>query len=199
MHFGPVNFKVVIPPLKGDVSTAPLFATGLPNHTDVLYLTQVRGDYAELKVVHSDYGEVKSGLIHLVPGSEHSVEVDFGSLYPPRDHPWFRGMNDDDVELLKTTAIVKLDGKEVIARRVLFFDSPPGWVSFGRNPGGVDPAFTGQSAMSNCCPRAWQPTLGRAPAKAGCGAWRPPSHSRPPTTICLSWAQGPRGTETCWH
>jgi len=144
LHYGPVRFKVLIPPLKGDVSTEPLFATGLPNQTDVLYLTQVRGNVVQFTVSHTGFGEVKSGLMQVDPLAEHELEVDFGSLYPPRDHPWFRGLSDDEVELLKTTASVRFDNKGVIDRRVLFFDSPPGWVSFGRNPGGTDSLFSGK-------------------------------------------------------
>ena len=67
----------------------------------------------------------------------------FRSLYPPRDHPWLHRMSDKDVEILKTTATTRLNRKVVIGRRVLFFDSPPGWVSFERNPGGIDPPFEG--------------------------------------------------------
>ena len=134
----------MIPPLRGDVSTAPLLATGLPNRTDVLYLTQIPGNVVQFSVTHTGYGEVKSALIPVVPGKEHEVEVDFGSLYPPRDHLWFQHQDDGDIQILKTSAVVRFDGKIVIQKKVPFFDSPPGWVHFGENPAGTDPAFTGR-------------------------------------------------------
>jgi hypothetical protein len=152
MHFGPVRFKIVIPPLKGDVSVTPLLATGLPSKTDVLYLTQIRGNVIQLTVTHTGLGEVKSGLMAVDPQAEHEVEVDFGSLYPPRNYPWLRRSGDEDVELLKTTAVVRFDHRVVIDRRVTFFDSPPGWVSFGHNPGGIDPPFEGKILETKLLP-----------------------------------------------
>jgi len=170
MHFGPARFRFVVAPLKGDLSVTPLFATGLPNRTDVLYLTQVRGNTVEFTLDHTGYGQVKSGLMQLDPRVEHEMEVDFGSLYPPRDHPWFRGMSDEDVEILKTTATVRLDGKVIIGRRVLFFDSPPGWVSFGRNPGGIDPPFEGSIRGATLLPARRPDELRRLYEESG--VWR---------------------------
>jgi hypothetical protein len=150
-HFGPVRFRIVIPAPKGDASVAPLLATGLPGQTDVLYLTQLQGNVIQLKVTHAGLGEVKSALVTADPGTVHELEVDFGSLYPPRDYPLSRGSAEDQ-EILKTTAVVSLDDKVVINRRVRFFDSPPGWVSFGRNPGGTDAPFRGKILEKNLLP-----------------------------------------------
>ena len=165
-HFGPVRFRIVIPAPQGAVSVAPLLATGLPGQTDVLYLTQLQGNVIQLKVTHAGLGEVKSALVAAEPGTEHELEVDFGSLYPPRDFPLSRG-SAEDREILKTTAVVRLDDKVVIERRVRFFDSPPGWVCFGGNPGGTDAPFRGKIIEKKLLPARTVAELGERYAEPG--------------------------------
>ena len=144
VHFGPIRYRFTLPALIGDVSTAPLVSTGFTNHTDVLYVTQLRGDLAEFTLTHFGTGSVKSGVIPLRVGVPHELEVDFGSFYPPRAHPWFLGKPDDEIEMLKTTLSVAVDGAAVMHQRVRFFDSSPNWLHFGSNPAGIDPPFGGR-------------------------------------------------------
>jgi len=170
VHIGPVKFRFTLPPLKGDTSTEPLFSTGTPGYTDVLYVTQLRGNLARFSLEHLGNGRVNSPFVTAVPGREYEMEVDFGSLYPPREHPWFRNRSDDDIEILKTTALVKFDGKAVIHQRVRFFDSPPGWTFYGANPAGIDAPFRGRILGHTLLPPR-EPESLRDPANES-GLWR---------------------------
>lgn len=143
ISFGPVRVHFTLPPFDGKPYSRPLIATGLPNKTDTVYVTQYKGDRVEIAVSHSGYGSVRSASIALDPKKDHVLEADLGSLYPPRGHPWFGGRSAEEVEALKTTATVRLDGDVIIHARLRFYDAPPGWVSFGRNPGGNDETFGG--------------------------------------------------------
>jgi hypothetical protein len=143
LHYGPIRFKAVFPAVAR-IAEEPLVATGTPNYTDVLYAAQYPGGQIELRLAHEGYGDLRSGLISIEPGKAHQFEVDLGSLYPPRIHPYFRRWETKDVEAVKTTARVLLDGREVIGGRFKFYDAPPNWVFEGRNRAGIDPAFSGR-------------------------------------------------------
>ena len=143
VHYGPIRLRFRLPPYDGRPLYRPLVATGLPGYTDVVYVAQHEANQAEFAVEHNGYGSIKSSLVVVDPSKDHELEVDLGSLYPPYGHAWFGRRSDAETEALKTTAMVKLDGKPLIRQRVRFYDSPPGWVFVGRNPAGNDPAFTG--------------------------------------------------------
>ncbi len=166
IHYGPVRFKFVLPPPAATPVTGPLFSTGLPGYTDVLYVTQDRGNRIEFELGHCGYGLIRSASVPAVPGREYEVEVDSGSLYPPRIHPWFDAMSGEDVEILKTTILVKLDGNPVIYKRIRLYDSSPNWAFFGRNPAGAEAPFNGRILESKTLgPRS--PGGLRAMANAG--------------------------------
>ena len=145
VDFGPVRFTVVFSPPKNGVS-GPLLATGTPNKTDVLYVTQFPQGTMELAMVHEAHGDLRSGALPSVPGRAYTFEVDMGSLYPPRVSPYFSGWDRKDVDRLKTNARVLVDGKEVIRGRIVFYESTPGHVHFGANPDESDARFSGRIA-----------------------------------------------------
>lgn len=133
VDYGPLSFSVVFPAGESD-REAPLLATGAPNRTDVLYAHQYPQGRVELEMAHEGYVALKSGILSLPPGTPHAFEVDMGSLYPPRVSAFFDGWDSKDVDRLRTTARVLVDGKEVIRGRIPFYDSSPGMVNFGGNP-----------------------------------------------------------------
>lgn len=143
VDFGPVRFKVVFPPPQNGIS-GPLMATGTPNKTDVLYVTQFPQGSMELSMVHEGQVGLRSGMLPFVAGRPYTFEVDMGSLYPPRVSPYFSGWDKKDVDRLKTNARVLIDGKEVIRGRVVFYESAPGHVHFGANPDEGDARFLGR-------------------------------------------------------
>jgi hypothetical protein len=142
LDYGPVRFRVAFPPTDA-LRQWPLLATGTPNSTDVLYAIAHPPGTIEFALSHEGYGSLRSALLPLKPG-DHAIEVDMGSLYPPRIDPFFDGWTSGNVEKIKTTARVLFDGQEVIRGRLRSYDSPPSWVEFGRNPAGPAPPFAGK-------------------------------------------------------
>ena len=63
----------------------------------------------------------------------HVLEVEMGSLYPPREHPYWDGRGEEALARRKRTLRVKLDGQIVHEGLFDFYDSSPGDVSVGRN------------------------------------------------------------------
>jgi hypothetical protein len=143
LHYGPIRFKAVFPAV-GKVTEETLLATGTPNYTDVVEAFQYPGGQVELSLMHEGYGTLRTGPFPIQPGREYRFEVDLGSLYPPRIHPYFRGWDEKDVEKIKTTGRVLMDGTEVVRGRVRFYDSPPNWVFEGRDPAGTNRTFAGR-------------------------------------------------------
>lgn len=155
-HYGPVHFKVTF----NSVSTAarsPLLATGIPGYSDVLYSVQYPNGLVQLSIHHDGYGGYGSEMIPIQIGRPYDVEVDMGSLYPPRIDPWFRGYTAAKVETYKTTVRIQFDGKVVIHGRLGFYDAPPTWVHFGENPANIEPPFSGKiSSIALLPPRDFE-------------------------------------------
>lgn len=141
--FGPVRFDVVFKQPRRYLS-APLLATGTPNHTDVLYADQDPDGKVSLSLLHEGYGAIHSRPLPVIYGKKYTIEVSMGSLYPPDRAPFFAGRSREDIERLKTTVRVLVDGRDVLLDQMKSYDSPPDWIFFGRDPAGVAPAFTGR-------------------------------------------------------
>jgi len=133
LEYGPLRFTVVFPEVSKQ-TLGPLLAMGVPNRMDILYVSQQPSGTMELSLSHEGYVSLRSPLLQVAPGRPHTFEVDMGSLYPPRFSPYFDDMDAADVEWLKTTGRILLDGKEVVAGRLAFYDAPPGRIYFGQNP-----------------------------------------------------------------
>jgi hypothetical protein len=142
LRSGPVHFSIVLAPVTLPTQW-PLLATGLPGYTDVLYLIQHPQGLAQFMIQHEGHYEARSALLPVTLGRAYAIEADLGSLYPPIG-PYFRGWKDQDVETLKTRALVLLDGQAVIHQKMTFYDAPPNWVFLGKNPAGIDLPFAGE-------------------------------------------------------
>ena len=143
LRFGPVRFKLVFAAVDHDTDW-PLVATGVPNYNDVFYVNQLPNGTAQFGVNHKGYGVVTSERFPIELGRSYEVEADLGSLYPPRRDPYFDGWEEREVDRLKTIAVAKLDGKNLLTQRIKFFDGPADWVYLGRNPAGDDEPFNGR-------------------------------------------------------
>lgn len=170
LKYGPVRFRVSFPPAAAGAGRRwwPLLATGTPTRTDVLYAIPLSPGTFEFALTYDGYGGLRSDPVPLTRGT-HVIEVEMGSLYPPKIDPFFRGWPAEDVERLKTSALVLLDGRELIRGQIQSYDSPPAWVEFGRNPAGTDPPFPGSITAIERLPVPSPRTLALASEP---GAWR---------------------------
>jgi hypothetical protein len=118
----------------------PLVVTGLSFKADFIYLFYTDSSHIQMGFEHTSYGgALTKPPIEIDYGSEHTLEIDMGSLYPPVEHPFYDGMAPEKIARLKRTLRIALDGREVLAGTYDFYDSSPGDVSVGRNP--VSDAF----------------------------------------------------------
>jgi hypothetical protein len=142
VDYGPARFTATFAAVTKE-AIAPLVASGAPNHMDILYAYQSPPATLELVMSHEGSVGLRSALMPITLGRPYAFEVDMGSLYPPRVSPFFDGWETMDVDRLKTTARVLMDGKEVLKGRVTFYDSSPGRVRFGSNPDEDGARFSG--------------------------------------------------------
>ncbi len=135
---GPLRIRLTLPDTRTG-QLQPLVVTGVSFKADFIYLFYTDADHLQIGFEHTSYGGPLTQPIEVDFGSEHTIEVAMGSLYPPVEHPYYDAMAPAEVTRLKRTLRVVLDGREVLAGSYAFYDSSPGDVSVGRNP--VSDAF----------------------------------------------------------
>jgi hypothetical protein len=143
----------------------PLLSTGIPGQGDIVYIEYLEGSRARMGFFHLGSGGPTSDDFAVTPGV-HDVELSLGSLYPPREHPLFKGYPGKYVESLKRRLEVTVDGKPVLAASARFYFSTPGLLYLGANPIAPNvsgPVFTGQ--ISNVR-RLGLPTVGAVLAQS---------------------------------
>jgi hypothetical protein len=143
---GPLRLRIRFP--AGQTGhLEPLVVTGLSFKADFIYLFYTDDRHIQVGFEHTSYGgALTKPPVDVNYSTEHSVEVEMGSLYPPVEHPFFDGMAPAEVARLKRTLRVVLDGRVLLSGDYGFYDSSPGDVSVGRNPvsAAFGKRFTGQ-------------------------------------------------------
>ena len=147
----------------------PLLATGTFGHTDVLFVTQYPTGHIDFGIRHTGHSTIGSEFMSLDYECEHDLEIFMGSFYPPPEHPYFDRWPQEEVTKARTTARVLLDGVEVISGNQPFFESSPGHVSYGHEPGTTGPAFSGKIVAVEPRPL---PGLGAMQTPPENGLWR---------------------------
>lgn len=133
LHCGPIGFKAIFSPPQIR-TTESLLTTGTFGSVDALYVTHHGNGQVSFSMVHQGHGGPGTDILNMEYGREYNIEVDMGSLYPPRMHPYFHGWDQTSVERLKNTGRVLLDGVEVLRANLRFYDAPPGSIRFGEDP-----------------------------------------------------------------
>ncbi len=117
----------------------PLVVTGVSFRADFLYVFYRDDRHIVLGFEHTSYGGPMSPPIEIDYDERHLLEVEMGSLHPPREHPYWDSFGRDETEERKRMLRVRLDGATVLEAQVDFYDASPGHVAVGRNP--VSDAF----------------------------------------------------------
>ena len=135
---GPLQIELTLPKNRTG-KLQPLVVTGLSFRADFIYLFYKDEHHIQIGFEHTSYGGPMSKPLKVDYDTTHVIEVQMGSLYPPVDHSYYDGRPADEINRLKRTLLVKLDGRVVHTGQYDFYDSSPGDVSVGRNP--VSEAF----------------------------------------------------------
>jgi len=129
---GPLRIEFTLPQGRTG-QLEPLVVTGWSFRADFLYVYYKDERHIQVGFEHTSYGGPMSPPLRVDYAVPHVLEVEMGSLHPPREHPHWDGMPKEEVERLKRSLRVKLDGQTVHDGTVDFYDSSPGDVSVGRN------------------------------------------------------------------
>lgn len=129
---GPLRIELTLPQGRTG-QLEPLVVTGWSFRADFLYVFYKDERHVQIGFEHTSYGGPMSPPLRVDYDRPHVLEVDFGSLYPPREHPYFDGWSEENVVRRKRTLLVRLDGQVVHEGLYDFYDASPGDVSVGRN------------------------------------------------------------------
>lgn len=144
---GPVELHLRLPPFVSPHNET-LVATGYPPNADYLLIRYERSDEIILGFVHTDHGGLVSEPLPVDYGREHTLTVQFGSFYPPADHPFFDRFAATETLARVQGLRVELDGRAVLSGRTRFYDASPLTRYIAPNPlpfpGAPAGAFTGQ-------------------------------------------------------
>ena len=128
---GPVAMDVEFP-AAAPGRCEPLVVSGWGR--DLVYVRYGPPGQVQFGFDHRGAGGSLSDPIAIVPGRRYHLVVDTGGLYPPPEHPAFRGWTELEVEVLHRRLWVELDGRNVLRAASLFYASDPWGVAVGENP-----------------------------------------------------------------
>lgn len=132
-EYGPLQMTVTFPKNQPG-RPEPLVITGVAFHSDYLYVIYDALEKSiKLAYDRTNYEHATSQSIPIDYNLPHRIGVESGALYPPVDHPFFRGWAAADVFKAKHTLRVTVDDVPYLVAEHAFFDATPGQVSVGEN------------------------------------------------------------------
>lgn len=140
----------------------PLVVTGHSFQADFLWIHY----YDERRIVvgfeHTSYGGPKTAPFAVDYGADQVLEVEMGSFYPPRTHPYWDGVAAEEIERRKRTLRVTWNGRVLLEQEQDFYEASPGDVSVGRNHVSrvFGRAFSGEIVAVEVLPAAAGATAG---------------------------------------
>ena len=142
-RYGSYRFQVKFKP-QSRVVREPLLATGSSGYSEALYAIQHPTGYVDFLIPFLGHMGINSGPLALDFQREHEIEISFGALFPPAEHPYWNGWQPTDILRARTTVRVWLDKKEIIHGHLPFRSTDPSRIYFGRNPAEADAPFSGK-------------------------------------------------------
>jgi hypothetical protein len=144
---GPVLLHLSFPADMTNRLPEPLVLTGVAGRGDAIFVKYENAHEIRFGFDHWGGGVVLSGPVEVDPRVPHVLEIWMGSLFPPVTDPQFSGLSPFEIDQLKSTARVKIDGREVFRARSQFHDADPDTVDLGSNYIGMSTfggLFTGE-------------------------------------------------------
>jgi hypothetical protein len=100
---------------------------------DNIYVEYVGDNKIRFGYFHFGTGGPTGDSIPVEIGKSYHISVDMGSLYPPPEHPAFRGWETPAVDALHRRIEVRFEGRKVLQWTASFYDSNPFLVQIGKN------------------------------------------------------------------
>jgi len=139
VRHGPLELRVLLPPFTGG-RYEPLLVTGFGPEADYFYLTYEDSAHIRIALEHTTYGGPSSEALSIDYEKEHTFVIDFGSLYPPPEHPYYPAKPSAVAAARQSRLRVLLDGREVLSGLSPAYDASPwsrylGYSPFSANMG----------------------------------------------------------------
>lgn len=152
---GPLRMTLTVPQRRPGMGQ-PLLTTGYPGGGDFIYLSQEAG--GAVRVIQDHWGSAlaRSEPIALEPGTEHTVALSFGALFPPAGAALYR--RHPEYLKLRDRVTVSVDGRTILDAAQLSHPTPPDRITVGTNLIGgsnAGPLFAG--TIANLAPAALPP------------------------------------------
>jgi hypothetical protein len=132
-RFGPLELALRFPEGRSGM-TEPLVTTGWEFFSDYLFVNYIDSRHLRFGFSHGGDAPRWSPPLVVDYGAEHSLQVQMGSLFPPRGHPGLDALNDLQFGSVARWLRVKLDGGVVLDAPQDFYDSSPGSIRVGSEP-----------------------------------------------------------------
>jgi hypothetical protein len=130
--YGPLALDVTFPE-PSRVRSEPLVVTGWGPLSDVLFVRYTDSSHLQLGLV-GRRGIILSKGFGIDYSKPHRLSISMGSLYPPRESPFWDFMAIEDADLLSHAVSVVVDGQTRFKLQTDFFDAAARSPELGRGP-----------------------------------------------------------------
>lgn len=130
--YGPLTLSVTFPAGRTGTSE-PLVTTGSWPRNNVLFVRFADATHVQFGFATGGGTFVGAPIAVDYPRS-HTLKVSMGSLYPPRQSPFFDALGAPDADALSETLFVELDGVTILHQRAFFYDADGRKPLLGRGP-----------------------------------------------------------------
>jgi hypothetical protein len=146
VRYGPLKLDLTFPANKPG-ENEPLVVTGWGPWSNVVYVRYCDRDHLQIGFI-GPFTVTRSEVFEIDYAKAHAVTLSMGSLYPPRDSPYFDSLSEADADALAGTFLVAVDGKTRFRFHTTFFDAAARRPEFGRGPSVLDKRWTFTGTMS---------------------------------------------------
>ncbi|MBI5424409.1 MAG: hypothetical protein HZA32_09970 [Opitutae bacterium] len=170
---GPLELTVKLPPFTTR-RAEPYLVTGTPNEADYLWIEYVSPDTVRFGIEHTNYGGPISEMIKVDYAREHTITLQFRSLYPPAEHAYWESAEGAALLASRDELRLMFDDREVLRGKVAGYDAAPQTRFIGYSPyvQAFGSRFTGEILRQRTL-SAPTPEQARAPGPVAFKFWMP--------------------------
>jgi hypothetical protein len=147
--FGALKLRVKLP--IGQIGLSePLVTTGETRSGDFVYVSYTDAKHIRIGFDHWGVKGFTSKPLEIDYSKAHEIDITMGSLYPPDGDILFGDLDKEHIDAFKGKVTVLVDGAIALDGSSTCYDSPPAYVTVGRNDIGgstTGPVFTGEIAV----------------------------------------------------
>jgi hypothetical protein len=133
LRHGPLELTLRFPPFTGR-RVEPILITGSPPEADYFWVEYVGPDRVRFGLEHTSYGGPISAEQVVDYSREHTVTIQFRSLYPPDAHRFWSTAEGQALERTKNQLRFFFNDREILRGEVAGYDASPQTRLIGRNP-----------------------------------------------------------------